>query len=387
VSQPTERKRTLLLVDDDPETVEDTAAVLERLFTCIGVSDPDDVVPAYLEHRPDAVLLDIIFGDAPLGYDLLDRLRAVDPHLPVLMWSEDVRMKTGLTAQERGAYGVIRKTPTRGEIVPAIEACLRGRRREIACATLSGEAREHAVPLVAADVGLSEVYRRAMALAETDGPVLITGEPGVGRRRLAREMHRKSRRRSELLVSCDCRGTAPAGLPAALFGWIDRRGDVSVFRPGLCDAADDGTLFLDEADGLTPNALEGLKELLDEKRYRAVGDTVDRRADVRVIASAGDPGGEEPVPLPLRDLFGDAHLRVPPLRERPDDIVPLAEAFVTTRASVLGRELAATSEALAFLASRSWQGNVEELRTVVEGACDAAAGPGITRADLESLVG
>jgi len=386
VSQPTERKRTLLLVDDDPETVEDTAAVLERLFTCIGVSDPEDVVPAYLEHRPDAVLLDIMFGDAPLGYDLLDRLRAVDPHLPVLMWSEDVRMKTGLTAQERGAYGVIRKTPTRGEIVPAIEACLRGRRRRIA-ATLGCGGLEHPTPLVAAGADLSDVLSRVEELAETDVPVLITGEPGVGRRRLAQEMHAMSRRRSELFVSCDCRGTAPSALPAALFGWIDRPGDVPDIRPGLCDAADDGTLFLDEADALTPNALEGLKELLDEKRYRAVGDTVDRRADVRVIASAGDPGGEGPVPLPLRDVFGDAHLRVPPLRERPDDIAPLAEAFVSTRASVLGRELAATPEALAFLASRSWQGNVEELRTVVEGACDAAAGPGITRADLESLVG
>ncbi|MBD3368699.1 MAG: response regulator [Candidatus Eisenbacteria bacterium] len=376
----------MLLVDDDPETVEDMAAVLERFFKCVGVSKPDDVVPAYLEHRPDVVLLDIMFGDDPVGYDLLEHLQAADRHVAVFMWSEDARMDTGLTALSRGAFGVLRKTPRRGEIIPAIEACLRGRRRDILVASPHTTGRENIIVFVHVDESTGAVVERARRLADEESPVLVAGEPGVGRERLAREIHAVSVGFGGLFVRCDCRERGDVPVQALLFGWTETgSANGTVLHPGLCEAADGGVLFLRDADALPATAEQGLLELLDEGRYTPVGDTVGRRADVRVIASTSH-GRDDTFSSELLGRLGARTITVPPLRERPADIRPLVAAFVAARAGMLGRSLSLSDGAVSRLESASWPGNVAQLRAVVERACDGASGGEVTAEDVEKAL-
>ena len=380
-------KPALVLFDDDPETVEDAVAVLGRFFRCVGVSNPERVVSACAEAAPDAVLLDIMVGERPVGYELLERLRTLDPFLPVMMWSEDTRMETALEARDRGACGVLGKALSRSEIVPAVRTCLGLRRRAVHAAALAGRLCEPNLAFVHADPASVELVRRARELARNDGPLLITGESGVGRARLAREIHEASARSAGEFVSFDCAAVPLAASPGALFGWLVE--STSFPRPGLVDAADGGTLLLKDPRALPADAQERLLALITTQRFRRVGGGADIHADVRFIVAASDepsgPNKEAVLRDDLAERLSRERLRVRPLRERRGDIAPLTLHFAAARAGLIGRRLRPSDDAFEYLAAREWPGNVAELRRVVEEACDEAPGDELTAEVLRNL--
>jgi DNA-binding NtrC family response regulator len=210
-------------------------------------------------------------------------------------------------------------------------------------------------------------------LAATDLPLLLEGETGTGKSYLADRIHRRGRAPRPFVV-LDC-GVLPGGLlPSELFG--HRAGaftDATRSRVGWLERAGDGTLVLDRIEALAPEAQVALLRVLEERRFSPVGGGAARQFRARVVALAGAGVAERLASGALRrDLYhrlAGLHAELPPLRRRPEDILPFARATVRRAARQLGRPLALDAEAEALLEAQPWPGNFRELATLIERCC------------------
>ena len=238
----------------------------------------------------------------------------------------------------------------------------------------------------------SPAMRRVWALAARVAPrgttVLITGETGVGKERLARWLHAASSRSRGPFVAVNCAALADGLLESELFGHVRGAFTGAVQdRKGLFEAAHGGTLFLDEIGDVSAPLQAKLLRVLEDREVRRVGETATRRVDVRLIAATNRSLKEEVVQRRFRrDLYYRlrvVELMLPPLRARPEDVLPLARAFLDQKAAQVGRTLVGfTPEAVASLLAYAWPGNVRELENLVERACAVAEGPEIAVDDL-----
>jgi DNA-binding NtrC family response regulator len=230
-----------------------------------------------------------------------------------------------------------------------------------------------------------EVLARLPTVAQAEAPVLITGETGTGKELVARAVHALSARAERPFVAVNCGALMDTLLESELFG--HERGaftDAHARRPGLISEAARGTLFLDELDTLTPRAQVALLRFLQDQRYRALGSTVEQRADVRFVAATN----AQLEGLVRAGAFrADLYYRVsvfavnlPPLRERREDIVPLAEHLIAKYEGRSGPVL--TAEAEAALLACEWPGNVRELESAIVRALPVAQGGRIEPRDL-----
>jgi DNA-binding NtrC family response regulator len=232
----------------------------------------------------------------------------------------------------------------------------------------------------------AELARTLGRLAATDLPLLLEGETGTGKSFLAARLHRRSRPKRPLVV-LDC-GALPAGLlPSELFG--HRAGaftDATASRVGFLERAGSGTLVLDRVDALAQEAQVALLRVLEERRFSPVGGAAPRPFRARVIALAGAGAATQLEAGTLRrDLYhrlAGFHAELPPLRRRPEDVVPFARAVVRRLARRGDRPLALDAEAEALLEVQPWPGNFRELAAVVERACLLATGPRLGVAGL-----
>lgn len=235
---------------------------------------------------------------------------------------------------------------------------------------------------------MSAVVRRARKLAKSDLPVLLVGETGVGKEVMAQMIHKASPRADKRMVALNCAGITDSLAESELFGY--KKGaftGANADRAGLLEEASGGTLFLDEFGEMPPRVQGILLRALQEKKVRRVGDTVDKSVDVRIIAATNrdldeaERSGRFRSDLVQR-IEGGEPLVIPPLRERRDEIEPLAQKFLDEAAAKAGRSLAFSPDAMAALRAYSWPGNIRELRSVVERAAVLAEGDTIERGDL-----
>jgi transcriptional regulator with PAS, ATPase and Fis domain len=238
----------------------------------------------------------------------------------------------------------------------------------------------------------SRPIRRLMDLARrialVDSTVLITGESGTGKERVARLIHGASSRAGRPFITVNCGAITETLLESELFGHVRGAFTGAVMeRPGLFEAANGGTLLLDEIGEISSAMQVKLLRVLQEREIRRVGDSLSRPVDVRVIAATNrDLAREMAEGRFRRDLYYRLHvvaLEVPPLRERREDIPALAETLLAEAATRLGRALAGLSpRAAEQLLAYPWPGNVRELENAMERAVALARGP---RAELEDL--
>jgi DNA-binding NtrC family response regulator len=261
----------------------------------------------------------------------------------------------------------------------------RGKRRPM----LGRAGERHArAGLVAESDAMRRVLDRAVRVAAVDSTVLITGESGVGKERMARLIHERSARASGPFLAVSCGAVAEALLESELFGHA--RGaftGATQDRIGLFEAASGGTLFLDEVGELPAAMQVRLLRVLQEREVRRVGENHSRPIDVRVLsATHRDLGSEVVAGRFRRDLYYRLHvvaLRIPPLRERSPDILPLAHALLAAVTGRLGRPgLALGASAIEALLAHDWPGNVRELENALECAIALAQGDSIEREDL-----
>jgi DNA-binding NtrC family response regulator len=341
----------------------------------------------------DVCLLDLNYArdttSGREGLDLLSRLRELDPTLPVVVMTAWGTIEGAIEAVRRGARDYLQKPWDNARLVATLNAQLELRQALRTVNRLDAEAARTRQAELPAVVARSRAMQQVMALVDRVAPsaasVLITGEHGSGKEVVARALHAASARRDKAFVAVNAGGLSDGVLESELFGHVkgaftDARAD----RTGCFELADGGTLFLDEIANMPHAQQARLLRVLQTGEFHPVGSSRARKVDVRVLAATNADVTREAAAGRLREdliyRLNTVELRLPPLRERRDDIPDLAHTFLGRAAGRPPRSLSAA--AMEALLAHAWPGNVRELEHVIERASLLATGDEITADDL-----
>ncbi len=381
----------VLIVDDEADIREQVSGILaDEGFETRIAADSDAALAEIEYRRPSVVILDIWLNGSTLdGLGLLDVIKRDHADLPVVMISGHGNIETAVAAIKRGAWDFIEKPFEADRLLLITERAIesaRVRREYQDLKERAGAGSE----LIGTSTAITALRTAIEKVAPTGSRVLITGPPGSGKEVVARLIHRRSRRAGGPFVVLNAASMAPERMEAELFGVEDAGGGGDERRKiGTLEWADGGTLFLDEvADMPLETQAKILRVLLDQV-FERVGGNTRIEVDVRVIsASSRDPSVEISAGRLREDLYHRLNvvpIRVPPLRERRDDIPSLIEHFIRCTSDTTGLARRTIAEdALAALQSNDWPGNVRELRNVIERLLIMAPGDSRTsiRADM-----
>jgi len=387
-------KSTVLIVEDDPDTLDSMAEFL----TGKGyITEKADCMKAAQEvlgaSQIDAVLLDMNLPDGN-GLDWIKTLRGQQQHLAIIVITGSGDIPTAVEAIRRGADHFLAKPVKIEELTVFLARCLeveRLRKRDYL--------RRHLLSGTNIFRGESRLLRDAWQLAgtaaENDAPIMLSGETGTGKGMFARWIHDNSKRREESHVELNCSSLRGDLLSSELFG--HRKGAFTSAvedREGMLEAANGGTLFLDEIGDMDLAVQAQFLKVIEEKQFRRVGESRLRRSEFRLICATNKNLDRESGAGRFRkDLYFRIcvfPIEIPPLRQCPDDLPGMIEHLLT----VLGRgKTSVKPEALRRLQAYDWPGNVRELRNVLERACLLAKGapldvchfPGVDRASSFAL--
>jgi DNA-binding NtrC family response regulator len=386
------RKIRVLVVDDDAVLRKLVSDQVGRMgFDSTSAVSGEEALATLAKSDFDVMLLDIRMPGLS-GLDTLREVRKLEDAPEVIMLTADTSLGTGIEAMRLGAYDYLTKPATLDEIEAVIRKADEKRRLVRQNASLRDAVRQPSEDAVGSLVYKSKTMGDLVALAETaaraDSTVIITGESGTGKDVLTRFLHARSQRAESPMISVNC-----AALPETLFEsefFGHERGaftGATSTKRGLIEAADSSTLFLDEVGEMPAQTQVKLLRFLEEGRFRRVGSTRDREADVRVIAATNRNLAEDVTAGRFRaDLFYRLNvisLHVPPLRHRREDIPALTEHFLALFRERFNRSsLDLSQEARQRLVIYDWPGNVRELRNTLErSAALAAASSDIIEAD------
>ena len=376
----------VLVIEDDPVIRGNILELLEAEgYEGIEAGDGKAGIAAALARKPDVIICDITMPVMD-GLQVLRQVRdypetAAVPFVFLTARAEREDVREGMAL---GADDYLTKPFTRHELLECIQSRL-DRQRAMVQAFASGPAAAKPVEATGAIVrspALRRVYESAERAARSQLSMLLLGETGVGKDVLARWIHKVSPRADEPFIPLNCAALTETLLEGELFG--HERGaftGASCAREGLFEAADGGTVFLDEVGELSATTQAKLLRVLEDRRVRRIGARTYRTIDVRFIAATNSDLEARIAEGTFRqDLYfriAGVTLSVPPLRERTEEIAPLAERFAENVCRQMGRPVPRlTAETLAELEGYAWPGNVRELRNVVErcvALCEAEA--------------
>jgi DNA-binding NtrC family response regulator len=384
---------TILAVDDDAQMLRFLTRVLgEQGLACAAVSDPREAVDAARRTRPDAAIVDLAMPELD-GLQVLRRLHELDAALPVLIITGRGGLDSAVEAIHMGAFDYLTKPievdRLRQTVARALEvrnAALRSPRQG-GRGEPSGRAR-----IVGRHPAMVDVFKLIGAVSQpgSRSTVLVLGETGVGKELVARAIHDSGETADLPFVTVQCAGVPETLIENELFG--HERGaftGAESQQPGRVEVAGNGTLFLDEIADLPPPIQAKILRLLETGEYERLGGATVRRATCRFVAATNRDlleavrGGEM-----REDLFFRLRvvtIRVPPLRERREDIPLLIDAFLDDIGGRQRRKLMVSPAALETLQRHSFPGNVRELRHVLEHAAALARGPIILPEHLPEL--
>jgi NtrC-family two-component system response regulator AlgB len=363
-----------ILVVDDEQTIRKTLAMTLEVegHAVRAVSNAADAVAEAKRGAFDLAFVDLRLG-VDSGLDLIPPLLAECPWLKIVVITAYAAVDTAIEAMRRGATDYLPKPFSPAQVVAITETIGQIRALEHRLEALQEEAgRGDAAVLESACAPMQRAIELARQVAPSDASVLLRGESGTGKGVLAQAIHRWSKRAAKPMAVISCPSLSNELLESELFGHVKGAFTGAIRdNPGRITLSDGGTLFLDEIGDL-PLALQPkLLRFLQDRAYERVGDTVTRKADVRIIAAtnvdieAAVRQGRFREDLLYR--LNVIQIEVPPLRERPDDVVPLATRFL---AALKGTKaiIGFTDEAEQALRGYPWPGNVRELRNIIERA-------------------
>jgi len=381
----------LFIIDDDRDYCEDLALVLGSRFSIEMAHNGADALQRLPEVAPDAIVLDVNLGRESLsGLEILERLPKGADRPPVIMLSGKEDPATVVSAIKLGARDFLPKPADVPALIGLIERALTDRRQLREARAHRSEVARLTGSFVAGDDKTWRLLEQLEKVAETDATVLITGESGTGKEMIARRVHEHSRRGSRAFVGLNCAAVPGDLIESEIFGY--RKGaftGADADRIGKFELASAGTLFLDEI-GESPAAFQvKLLKALDHGMISRLGENREIVTDARIVAatsrdleSAMDSGAFRP------DLYYRLNVyrvHLPPLAERPGDILPLAHRFLIDAAVRSGRPVEGMSPAFErYLTEHPWPGNVRQLRNEVERAVINARTPVIGLGDAFS---
>ncbi len=382
----------VLLVEDQANVRRSMALLLEQDgHTVIEAATGDAALGLADASRMDVLVTDVRIGGVHDGLALLREMRARHRDVEAVLITAFGTIDDAVGAMKAGAYDYLTKPADPDRLLITV-------RRAAERAALAREVRqlrarvsdeEH---IVAVSREMQEVFATIAQLALTDSTVLITGESGTGKELAARALYAQSARREHRFVPINCGGIPEALLETELFG--HRKGAFTgavADKKGLLEEADGGVLFLDEIGEMPASMQVRLLRFLQGGEVRRTGDTATRHVNVRLVAATHRDLQREIEAGRFRQDFyyriNVVGIRMPPLRERTDDIPPLAEFFLRRHSTRLRRPMEGiTAGALALLQAHPWPGNARELENAIERAVNLASGPLLVEADLPASV-
>lgn len=380
----------ILIVDDEARLGEVLqVALAERGFETTSVTSVAAALGYCASHPVDVVLTDLRMPERS-GRDLLAALKADRPELPVIVMTAYATVRGAVDLVKEGAFDYVAKPFDIDDVVATVERALKLRAVETENARLRTElgGRYQFDAIVGESPAFREVQRQVAEVAPSRASVLLLGESGTGKELIARALHYNSTRRDRPFVAVNCAAIPESLIESELFGHVKGAftGATSA-REGRFAAADGGTLFLDEIADMPLAVQAKMLRALQEQCFEPVGSSRSQKVDVRIIAATHKD---------LQKEIADGHFRMdlyyrlavfpivlPPLRERPEDILLLADHFLSAAARDMGKKISGfTPEAEAVLRGYRWPGNVRELQNCMERAAIVARGDRVGPKDL-----
>jgi DNA-binding NtrC family response regulator len=375
----------ILIVDDDRETCRFIAELLERPDREFAMAhEAAHALELAASERFDLVISDINLNDTLTGIDVLRAFKRANASGQVLLISGFGTLQTAIDAVRAGALDYISKPFDIGQIKAMVTRALSR------SATPAGEPAgdvERPPGLLGSSAALLEVYKQIAKASNSDVPVLISGESGTGKELVARAIHDHGRRRGRPFVAVNCGAITESLLESELFGHARGAftGAVSEAK-GLLEQSNKGTVFLDEIGETSPALQVKLLRAVQEGEIRPVGASRAVQLDLRILAATNTDLERAVQEQRFRaDLFYRLSvlvIRVPPLRERKEDIPLLATEFCRRASARAGRLIELSPEAIDVMAAYNWPGNVRELENVVERLAVLAPGSPVQADDL-----
>jgi DNA-binding NtrC family response regulator len=393
----------ILVADDQADVLAALRLLLKAEgFTLETASSPAGVLKIVDATDLDVVLIDLNYArdttSGSEGLDLLMKIQAKDPTLPVVVMTAWGSVDLAVEAMRRGARDFIQKPWDNARLLSVLrtqvelaQALRRGERLEaenLALRDSVDNAGARSVRLIAESPAMKKIVNLMARFGPADANVLITGENGTGKEVVARTLHSLSPRSAKPMVSVNAGALAEGVFESELFGHV--RGaftDAKADRVGRFELADGGTLFLDEISNVPLNLQAKLLRVLETGEFERVGSSKTRKVDARVLsATNADLPAEVAEGRFRQDLLfrlNTVEIHIPPLRERREDILPLADYFLQQHCGRYRRTLQGfTPGANEALLQHSWPGNVRELDHVVERAALMSSGGIVTAFDL-----
>ena len=382
-----------ILVVDDEEAI---CYAFRRCFEARGwrvrvVGTGAAAMEAYRDAPADVVFLDVRLPDAD-GLDVLGELLAHDADCRAVVITAHGSLETVRRAVEGRAFEYLAKPIDLDRAVEAVGQALEARRVKTGDGRpAAGAAAPGGGDLVGASPAIQEVYKRIHRVARAESTVLVQGETGTGKELIARAVHAHSGRATGPFVAVNCAALPESLVESELFGHV--RGaftGADADRAGRFEAADGGTVFLDEVGELPPAVQVKLLRFLDNQVVERLGSVAPIRVDVWIVSATNRDLAEAVASGTFRrDLFyrlAVIRIDVPPLRDRPEDIPALVSHFLATRTPAAGPPPAVSHEAMRLLEAYDWPGNVRQLKNAVEHAVVVSGGGPVLPAHLPEEV-
>lgn len=383
----------VLIVDDDDALRDLLARELARSGHRVShAADAAGCLAHVRREEPDVLLLDLMLPDEP-GIEVLRRLRSEWPEVEVIVLTAHGTIDTALAAMKLGAFDYLRKPCHLQELEIALERANERRRLGQDNARLRDGLRVGTLgpELVGEGPAFEELRRLVAKVAASESTVLVRGETGTGKELVARSIHRLSPRRDEPFVVVDCAALNENLLQSELFGHEQGAFTGATRRKhGLFEAANGGTVFLDEIGDVSPAVQAALLRVLETSSFRHLGGTQELRVDVRLVAATNRDlerlAGEGKFRRDLYFRLNAIKIELAPLRQRRGEIPFLVEHYVAQHNARHGTRKRVSAAAARILSAYDWPGNVRQLRHVVERALVLADGDAIAPPDLPAEV-
>ena len=384
----------ILIVDDEEIVIRSCLRILDGgEYQVESVQDGREALRKIEDNPYDVVILDIMMPEID-GLEVLRRVKETHPNIDVIMITGLSQIDTAVQAMKLGAFDYISKPFEPDELKLVVQRALERRRLLQENLNLKSEvaSKYRFENIIGMSPQMQAVYRLIAQCAPTSSTVLITGESGTGKELIARAIHYNSLRKDKPFVAVDCNALSENLLESELFGHIKGAFTSAVAnKKGMFEVAGSGTLFLDEIGNISMSIQAKLLRVLQEREFRAVGDTRVQTANFRLITATNKDLKAMVAAGTFRDdLFYRINIfpiHAPALRERKSDIPALAYHFLKSFSSELGKNITDISDgALSMLTNYSWPGNVRELENVMHRAAILTTDHIIRQAHLVTLI-
>lgn len=393
------KEGTIIVVDDNRSMLTAVEILLNGIFEkVVTLGNPNRLLSTLREVKADVLLLDMNFSSGinsgNEGLYWLSEVKKADPSIEVVLFTAYADIDLAVKAMQRGATDFVVKPWNNAKLVATLQAALALRKSRSEAKQL-GDIKRSFSPESSENGmfwGTSPAMRRLRAIvekvADTDANILITGENGTGKEMLAREIHRLSGRKDELIVTVDLGAIPETLFESELFGHVKGAfTDARTDRAGKFEAASNGTLFLDEIGNLPYHQQAKLLTAIQSRSIVRVGSNSPIPVDIRLISATNRDLNQMVTAGEFREdllyRINTIHIEIPPLAQRTEDIVPLAQIFLKRYAAKYNKPCSGFDDgALEKMLGHSWSGNIRELQHTVEKAVIMADSDLITADEL-----